>query len=413
MTGVVGGSRGTGIRAGSQGTGVSGASPLAPTTPTGLAITVVSPTALTVSWNDVVDETSYELEVSVNGEAYVPAVGSPYAADVVSVPLTGLVPGVFYCYRVRATNAFGSSAWSSSVCQFTPNGTENVLVQLNGLTVGTYSAPFDVNPPSVSDSLTTPVPNPIETLFVTENFAPADADLADVTDALTTPVPLAVDDLFVTETVTSTTVETATVTDALDADLGPAPATPTFLIASAAMASGTTCTLPDAGGFLPGDIALLIRNGTLNTPTVVQSGATPIATVQSSGSLSMVLLRITTGDTQITWTTAATYSVIIFRGVNTGINPVAGAGSLANGAVGRNPGTATRNNSLNVQCAQFGAAVLHNFSLAGFSTALNQTFSTTGSHSCSYREVDIADGNLGSAGTYATTVVAGSFLLLP
>ena len=88
----------------------------APAVPGALTVVSQSPTELLVSWSDVVGEDFYSLEMSEAGDAFVPVAGSPFVADTVSVPVTGLAAGVEYCFRVQAVNAGGPSGFSSEVC---------------------------------------------------------------------------------------------------------------------------------------------------------------------------------------------------------------------------------------------------------------------------------------------------------
>ena len=90
--------------------------PTAPPVPSGLAVGVVSATALGVSWSDVAGETSYELEMGPSGGPFASVAGSPLAAGAVTYAATGLSTGVEYCFRVQASNAAGPSGFSSPVC---------------------------------------------------------------------------------------------------------------------------------------------------------------------------------------------------------------------------------------------------------------------------------------------------------
>ena len=72
-----------------------------------------------MSWSDVVGEDSYELEVGPSGGPFVPVSGSPFVADTVSAPASGLDAGTEYCFRVQASNAGGASGFSSEVCATT------------------------------------------------------------------------------------------------------------------------------------------------------------------------------------------------------------------------------------------------------------------------------------------------------
>lgn len=95
------------------------------------------------------------------------------------------------------------------------SGTENVLLELNAVPVGAYSETFDLRSAAVFDSLTLPVPNPINLIAVTEDVTQLDVAVTPPTDDLTTPVPLAIDQIAVTETVDPADVASAVVTDDL------------------------------------------------------------------------------------------------------------------------------------------------------------------------------------------------------
>ncbi|MGV3724624.1 MAG: fibronectin type III domain-containing protein, partial [Actinomycetota bacterium] len=93
--------------------------PNAPTAPSGPAAAVVSSTSLRVTWTDASDnETSFVVERSLNGSTF-NAAGS-VAANVTSFTDSGLTPSTPYFYRIKAANAGGSSAYSSTVSAATP-----------------------------------------------------------------------------------------------------------------------------------------------------------------------------------------------------------------------------------------------------------------------------------------------------
>ncbi len=81
-----------------------------PGTPAGLAATVTANSA-TLTWTAVPGAASYSVERSTNGGTTWTAVGSPTAATFSN---TGLAAGTAYSYRVRATNASGSSSYSTT-----------------------------------------------------------------------------------------------------------------------------------------------------------------------------------------------------------------------------------------------------------------------------------------------------------
>ena len=92
-----------------------------PITPTGLTATAVSSSQIDLSWNDVANETSYELEVQ-GGQwpSWVPLTQPP--ANTTRYPHQGLNAGTQYCYRISARNAAGVSTPSGQVCATTQGG---------------------------------------------------------------------------------------------------------------------------------------------------------------------------------------------------------------------------------------------------------------------------------------------------
>jgi hypothetical protein len=94
--------------------------PSPPAAPTGLAATAVSTTQIDLSWTDnATNETAYEVEHSTAG------IGGTYTL-LVSLPAgstaysnTGLTQSTEYCYRVRAVNGAGPSAYDGPVCATT------------------------------------------------------------------------------------------------------------------------------------------------------------------------------------------------------------------------------------------------------------------------------------------------------
>ncbi|MFM7067187.1 MAG: S8 family serine peptidase [Gammaproteobacteria bacterium] len=86
------------------------AAPLAPTTATATATTS---TSATVSWSNVANETGYTLERATGAGAY--GVIATLAADATSYVDTQVTTGTTYNYRLRASNAAGSSVAYSPV----------------------------------------------------------------------------------------------------------------------------------------------------------------------------------------------------------------------------------------------------------------------------------------------------------
>jgi len=90
-----------------------GPAPVAPQTPVGVAVSTTTASAATLTWNDVDSETSYLVERSTTGGTW--NTTGTTSAGVTTFTETGLLPGVAYSYRVRATNSAGPSQPSTSV----------------------------------------------------------------------------------------------------------------------------------------------------------------------------------------------------------------------------------------------------------------------------------------------------------
>jgi hypothetical protein len=87
---------------------------LPPTAPTGLTAVPVSRTQITLNWQDTSDnETGFTIERSTNGTSWSPIAN--VGANVRTFANTGLKQMILYSYRVRANNAWGSSAFSPVV----------------------------------------------------------------------------------------------------------------------------------------------------------------------------------------------------------------------------------------------------------------------------------------------------------
>ncbi len=91
-----------------------------PSAPTTIAATSVSQSGLTANWNTVSGATSYSIDVATDA-AFTSFVSGYNNVSVVSTSLvvTGLSPGVTYYYRVRSSNASGSSSSSNTISQIT------------------------------------------------------------------------------------------------------------------------------------------------------------------------------------------------------------------------------------------------------------------------------------------------------
>jgi len=94
----------------------------APAAPTGLTAAAVSSTQINLSWQDNSDnEDAFEIERKT-GAAGTWAVVASNGPNAVNHQDMGLSPNTTYCYRVRAYNAAGNSAYSNETSATTPSG---------------------------------------------------------------------------------------------------------------------------------------------------------------------------------------------------------------------------------------------------------------------------------------------------
>ena len=108
-----------------------------PAQPTGLAATVVSSSQINLSWNNVLNETGYELQRATNSAFTAGLVTSTTVADDVTDSATGLAASTTYWFRVRAVNAAGASSYSTAVSATTQAG---VPAQPTGLAASVVSS---------------------------------------------------------------------------------------------------------------------------------------------------------------------------------------------------------------------------------------------------------------------------------
>ena len=102
-------------------TGVAGT---APTTPVAIAATTISSAGFTANWNTVTGATGYQLDISTDNFAtFVTGYNSKSVTAITEV-VTGLTASTAYKYRVRATNASGTSASSNVIDVTTSSGTK-------------------------------------------------------------------------------------------------------------------------------------------------------------------------------------------------------------------------------------------------------------------------------------------------
>lgn len=104
----------SGYGSGSGTTSSSSATPLS--TPTSFAATVISATQINLSWGDVSNEDSYQLEWSPNGSSGWAQIGGTLASGTTSFNHTGLTGSTPYYYRIRAIGSgiYSNSAYAST-----------------------------------------------------------------------------------------------------------------------------------------------------------------------------------------------------------------------------------------------------------------------------------------------------------
>ena len=94
------------------------AAPLAgtpPNAPSGLTATATSATVVTLNWTDnSSNETGFEIHRSTTGSGGTYTLKTTTVADVNTYPDSGLTPLTEYCYKMRAINGAGPSAFTSS-----------------------------------------------------------------------------------------------------------------------------------------------------------------------------------------------------------------------------------------------------------------------------------------------------------
>ncbi len=112
-----------------------------PAAPTNLAVTVNSaPLSATLTWTDNAQtETGYVVERQTNGGPF-SQLGGTLRANTTSTTDTSIVASTTYCYRVKATNTSGSSAYSNTACTSgapsAPTGLAVTSVSASGVTLG-------------------------------------------------------------------------------------------------------------------------------------------------------------------------------------------------------------------------------------------------------------------------------------
>lgn len=108
------------------------AAPDPPGTPSNNALSTVSSSRLDQSWGNVANEENYEVEIALDSGFTTGKQTATVSADVTSKSWTGLSEGTEYFARVRACNAGGCSAWSTTASAHTKHATPS----LNGCCEG-------------------------------------------------------------------------------------------------------------------------------------------------------------------------------------------------------------------------------------------------------------------------------------
>jgi hypothetical protein len=95
-----------------------------PAAPTGLTASAPFHHVVDLSWTDLAsDEQSFEIERSTAGPGGPFSLLATVPANTVAYSDNGLTAGTSICYRVRAKNGGGESAWDGPVCATTPAAT--------------------------------------------------------------------------------------------------------------------------------------------------------------------------------------------------------------------------------------------------------------------------------------------------
>jgi regulation of enolase protein 1 (concanavalin A-like superfamily) len=98
----------------------SSEAPQPPQAPTNLVATPVSPTQINLTWKDVLDESGYRMERSVDGVSFTPI--ASILAGVTSYADSEVSQGTLYYYRLIASNGAGDSGYSNIASATTPSG---------------------------------------------------------------------------------------------------------------------------------------------------------------------------------------------------------------------------------------------------------------------------------------------------
>jgi hypothetical protein len=100
-----------------------------PEIPVATAATNIDSTSFTAHWNTSIGATSYQLDVASDSLFNIPIIGYiGLSITGTSQVVTGLVPDVVYYYRLRATNAAGSSSNSNTITVRTTSSIRQAII---------------------------------------------------------------------------------------------------------------------------------------------------------------------------------------------------------------------------------------------------------------------------------------------
>jgi hypothetical protein len=114
-----------------------------PTAPSNLTVTAVDPNDIRLEWQDnSSNETGFEINNGV--------ISRNAGANSMSYTWSGLAPGTYMCFKIRAYNSAGDSAWEPNVspwyrCTTTPDGSESSTVTVSS-TTGWQETPVSLKP---------------------------------------------------------------------------------------------------------------------------------------------------------------------------------------------------------------------------------------------------------------------------
>lgn len=117
--------------------------------PTNVATSGITSNSATVSWSQVANATSYEVDYSTNGTNW-----TTLTANSTSQNLTGLSASTLYQVRVRARNSSSTSSYSSTVSftttSTTPDLTAPVNLSASGITTNSFTVSWSAVPNATS-----------------------------------------------------------------------------------------------------------------------------------------------------------------------------------------------------------------------------------------------------------------------